>query len=46
MRALHPALLGITLFLATPTFAASPFDGTWRPDPERGDPNGARNQSN
>jgi len=40
MRALQPALLGIALFLATTAFAASPFDGTWRPDPERGDPNG------
>ena len=41
MRALRSALLGISFILmATTVLAASPFDGTWRPDPERGDPNG------
>ena len=40
MRTLQPLLLPIAFFLATTAFAASPFDGTWRPDPERGDPNG------
>jgi hypothetical protein len=41
MRALQSALLGTAFFLTTAAaFAVSPFDGTWRPDPERGDPNG------
>jgi len=40
MRTLQPLLLPIAFFVATTASAASPFDGTWRPDPERGDPNG------
>jgi hypothetical protein len=41
MCALQRTFLGIAFFLTTTAaFSASPFDGTWRPDPERGDPNG------
>jgi len=35
-RAFHGAAL---LLLSTATFGQSPFDGTWRPDPERDGPN-------
>ena len=34
MKTVSAALLGSALLLATPAFAASPFDGTWKGDPK------------
>lgn len=36
MTRIYAALLGSALMMATPAFANSPFDGTWKGDPQSG----------